>query len=66
MCVVEPAVYVVDDDADVRKSLKWLLREARLNVETYPFAERFLNSYDPQSPGCVIVDVHMPGMSGLD
>ncbi|MEE9211952.1 MAG: response regulator [Phycisphaeraceae bacterium] len=62
----QPTVYVVEDDADVRKSLKWLLRKARLNVETCPSAEQFLNSYDPQTPGCVIVDVRMPGMSGLE
>ena len=62
----EATVFVVDDDADLRRSVRWLLRTNGLNVETFASAERFLEEYDPDAPGCVLVDLRMPGMSGLD
>jgi two-component system response regulator FixJ len=62
----EPAVVVVDDDASMRDSLTLLLEVAKLRPVTYPSAERFLEEYDPSRPGCVLLDVNMPGMSGLD
>jgi two-component system response regulator FixJ len=62
----EATVFVVDDDADLRKSVSWLLKTSGLKVETFASAERFLEEYDPDAPGCVLVDLRMPGMSGLD
>jgi two-component system, LuxR family, response regulator FixJ len=62
----QPAVFVIDDDAAVRASLRWLLESADLQVETYSGAGEFLAHFDPERPGCVVLDVHMPKMSGLD
>jgi len=62
----EATVFVVDDDADLRRSVRWLLKTNGLNVETFASAEQFLEKYDPDAPGCVLVDLRMPGMSGLD
>ena len=60
------AVYVVDDDVSVRESLRSLLRSVGLNVETFSTAEEFFASERPSSPGCLVLDVRMPGLSGLD
>ncbi|MBI4514773.1 MAG: response regulator transcription factor [Deltaproteobacteria bacterium] len=62
---LEPTVFVVDDDAAMRESLRWLLQSVGLLVETYSTAEGFLDSCDPERPGCLVLDVRMPGMSGL-
>ena len=59
-------VHVVDDDADVRESLAELLQSIGMSALTYASAEEFLESYDPSAPGCLLVDVCMPGMSGLE
>jgi two-component system, LuxR family, response regulator FixJ len=61
----EPTVFVVDDDAAMRDSLRWLLESVGLRGETYATGEEFLDTYDPRQPGCLILDVRMPGMSGL-
>lgn len=61
-----PTVFVVDDDLAVRKSLRWLLESVDLNVETFESAREFLDKYEPHRPGCVVLDVRMPGMSGLE
>ena len=58
-------VFIVDDDAAIRRSLRFLLESSGLSVETYGTAEAFLDRYDPGRPGCLILDVRMPGMSGL-
>jgi RNA polymerase sigma factor (sigma-70 family) len=62
----QPTVFVVDDDADFCHLLKRLVESVRLNVETYESAAEFLKHYDPAKPGCLVVDVRMPGMSGLE
>jgi FixJ family two-component response regulator len=62
----EPTVFVVDDDAAVRKSLRWLLDSAALRVETFATAQDFLDAYEPSRPGCLVLDVRLPKMSGLD
>jgi len=62
----EPTVFVVDDDDAVRESLRWLIESVGLRVETYGSAREFLAAYDPVRPGCLVLDVRMPGMSGLD
>ncbi len=59
-------VYIVDDDEAVRDSLRWLLEANSYRVRAYPSAESFLAEYDEQQPGVLIVDVRMPGMSGLE
>jgi FixJ family two-component response regulator len=60
-----PVVHVVDDDPGVRNSLRSLLESDRLAVETYEDALEFLARYIPDRPGCLLLDVRMPGMSGL-
>jgi two-component system response regulator FixJ len=62
----EETVFVVDDDRAMRDSLRWLLESIGLSVRTYPTAADFLREYDASQPGCLVLDVRMPGMSGLD
>lgn len=62
----ESTVFIVDDDEAVRDSLKMLVRSIGLSVETFASADDFLESYDPARPGCLILDIRMPGMSGLE
>ncbi len=59
-------VYVVDDDEAVRDSLKWLLEANHYHVACFERAEDFLGSFDPTRIACLILDVRMPGMSGLE
>lgn len=61
-----PTVFVVDDDAALRASLARLMESVGLAVECHPSASAFLASYDPARPGCVLLDIAMPGMSGLE
>ena len=62
----EPAVFVVDDDAAVRRFLGGLIESVELRVEAYASAQDFLKAYEPGRPGCLVLDVRMPGMSGLE
>jgi two-component system response regulator FixJ len=64
-CESEPTVFVVDDDPAMRQSLRWLLQSVGLAVEAFPSAEAFLDAADSTRPGCLVLDVRMPGMSGL-
>lgn len=64
--ITEPTVFVVDDHLGVRKSLRALLESAGLAVETYASAEDFLAAYDPERPGCLVLDVRLRHGSGLD
>lgn len=66
MCAAQPIVHVIDDDPALRHSLTWLIGSIGLQVLTYPDPHVFLDRYDPASPGCIVVDLRMPGMSGLD
>jgi len=59
-------VFVVDDNVGVRKSLRALLESAGLAVETYASGEEFLAAYDPERPGCLVLDVRLRHNSGLD
>ncbi len=61
-----PVVFVVDDDPAMRDSLRWLIESTGLQVETFPDAQSFLGRIGPEQPGCLVLDVRMPGMSGLD
>ena len=62
----EATVFVVDDDEPVRDSIALLLRSVGLRASTFANAGEFLDSHDPESRGCLVLDVRLPGMSGLD
>jgi FixJ family two-component response regulator len=62
----DPIVYVVDDDEPVRRALALVIRSAGLQVETFPSAPAFLGSRLADRPTCLVLDVRMPGGSGLD
>jgi RNA polymerase sigma factor (sigma-70 family) len=59
-------VFVVDDDEAMRNSLKWLIESTGMPVRTYGSADEFLANYSPGRAGCLLLDVRMPGMSGLE
>ena len=59
-------VFVIDDDESIREALKSLIRSVGLSVETFASAQEFLQSKRPDIPACLILDVRMPGLSGLD
>ena len=61
-----PLAAVVDDDISVRESLEGLIRSAGLEVKVFASAEEFLNSVHPRKADCLILDVRLPGMSGID
>ena len=61
-----PTVFVVDDDANVRTSIQGLLKSAGLRSECFETAEQFLQRKPSKGPSCLILDVSLPGMSGLD
>jgi FixJ family two-component response regulator len=61
-----PTVFVVDDDASVRDALSSLLRSVDLEVETFGSAAEFLRAQLPDAPSCLVLDVRLPGVSGLD
>lgn len=58
-------IHIVDDEAAVRRSLRWLLESVDLKVQEYAGAAEFLQATDWQQPGCVLLDIRMPGISGL-
>src|SRR2546429_726078 len=62
----DPVVFVVDDDPSLRHALTNLLRSVRLRVETFGSAQEFLAGPRPDAPGCLVLDVRLPGLSGLD
>ena len=61
-----PVVFVVDDDPSVRSSLKFLLSTVGLHVESFDSADTFLRKNPPEGPSCLVLDVRLPGLSGLD
>ena len=62
----EATIFVVDDEPSVLKAIARLLRSSGFNVETFRSPQEFLDGYDPNGPGCLVLDVAMPGLSGLD
>ena len=62
----EAMVFVIDDDESIREALHSLIRSVGLRVATFPSAQEFLQSKRPDVPACLILDVRMPGLSGLD
>lgn len=61
----EPTVFVIDDDPGVRNGLRFLLESVQLSVQTFASAEQFLEAYSIHMIGCAVLDLRMPGMSGL-
>lgn len=66
MAINSATVFVVDGDSGARKSMKWLLESYGISVETYSSGPDFLNAYDPSHPGCLLLDLRMPNMDGLE
>ena len=62
----KPVVFVVDDDFSVRESLAFLLESANLQPETFGSAQEFLSNGRVRTPNCLVLDVHLPDLSGLD
>lgn len=63
---MKPVIYVVDDDEGVRRSLSTLLRTIGYSTVAFASPTEFLSNYDPDRPSCLLLDVHMPGMTGLE
>src|ERR1700738_1598660 len=63
---LSPTVFVVDDDEAVRNSLRLLLKSVGLAASALATAREFLDTYRPNQPGCLVLDVRMPGMSGME
>jgi two-component system response regulator FixJ len=66
MSVPAPTVFIVDDDEAVRASLRLLLKSVGIAAQAYGSAQEFLAGYDPGRPGCLVLDIRMPGMSGME
>src|ERR1700722_4439347 len=66
MATAESIVFVIDDDPSFRRSTEMLVGSAGLNVQSFSSAEEFLRSRRPDAPGCLLLDVRMPHLSGLD
>jgi two-component system, LuxR family, response regulator FixJ len=62
----EPVVHVIDDDEAIRESLAFLLESAQLDVKTYESANAFLETLSREAQGCVVTDIRMPGVSGIE
>ncbi len=64
--MTDPTVFIVDDEAEVRDALKLLMDSVGLDAETFSSAQEYLDRFDPQRPGCLVLDIRMPGLSGLE
>jgi two-component system response regulator FixJ len=62
----DPTIFIIDDDQEMRNSLCWLMESVQLSVETFDSAASFLKQYDADRTGCMLLDVRMPDMSGLE
>ena len=62
----DATVFIIDDDQEVRQAMALLCESVGLAVETFPSADAYLQQFDPERPGCLVLDVRMPGMSGLE
>jgi FixJ family two-component response regulator len=61
-----PTVFVIDDDADLRAAIQGLLKAAGIQSESFGTAEEFLRNQDPDGPSCMVLDVSLPGVSGME
>jgi FixJ family two-component response regulator len=61
-----PVIHLIDDDPDILKALSRLLQGSGLHTECHDSVEQFLGRYDPSVPGCVVTDLNLPGLTGLD
>jgi FixJ family two-component response regulator len=66
MTEAETMVFVIDDEAAMREALQSLIRSVGLRVQTFASAREFLTSHRPEAPACLVLDVRLPGLSGLD
>lgn len=64
--LAKATVFVIDDDQAMRNSLKWLIESVGVGVESFASADEFLAQHQPGRTGCLVLDVRMPGMSGLE
>lgn len=64
--MTETTVFVVDDDQAVLESLGMLLRSMKIGCQLFPSAQEFLDAYQPEWQGCIVLDIRMPGMSGME
>ena len=62
----QPTVFVIDDDASVRDAIKGVLRSVGLRAEAFASTQDFLRKWPPDGPSCLVLDVRLPGLSGLD
>jgi two-component system, LuxR family, response regulator FixJ len=62
----EPSVFIIDDDPAVRQALTVLVRSMRLQTQSFESAQQFLDNFDRTQPGCMLLDVRMPGISGME
>lgn len=63
---LDPTVFVIEDDADMRRSLERYLQSEGLKVDSYESPRHFLQAFSPSVPGCLVIDLRLPGMSGLE
>jgi RNA polymerase sigma factor (sigma-70 family) len=61
-----PTVFIVDDDRNILNAMQFLLKSAHLPCAVFASGEAFLESFDPERPGCLVLDIRMPGVSGLE
>lgn len=66
MSAASPIVYVVEDDQALRSLIRALVQSIGVASREFPSADKFLEHYDPRQPGCLVLDIFMPGMSGLE
>lgn len=66
MEMLDVIAYIIDDDADVRLALRWLIESVQIAVREFGSVAEFLKGFHPGSPGCIVLDVRMPGMSGME
>jgi FixJ family two-component response regulator len=66
MAKAETMVFVIDDDAGMREALQSLIRSVGLSVETFASTREFLTGQRPDTPACLVLDVRLPGLSGLE
>ena len=62
----EPTVFIIDDDQEVREAIELLMDSVGLQAQSFDSAQSYLDGFDPSLPGCIVLDVRMKGMSGLD